>query len=136
MAIRLTLKDQDMQDYSHLTVDERKIRADEAQVSLEAAEKIIELGDALAKLKATPEYKKVFLDGYFDEFAKDIFEDMTNPPKFAIMPLQDCEDTLSGIKALKSYVGFKDFKGSVEIEMQTAIFNRDEARSVLNAIGL
>jgi len=123
------------EDYSHLTSAERKFRTDEAQAILDSTEKIIEFNKALTKLKNTPEYKLVFIDGYFNEFARNIFEEMTNPKQFAIIPLQDCEDTLLGIKALKTYVGFKEYKGTVELEAQTAELKNKDARLVLDAIG-
>ena len=122
-------------ELNNLTDDQRLARIAESEDIIKNSERIMELGKALEKLKQTDEFKLVFTEGYFNEYAMNIFKEMTNPKQFAVIPLQDCEDTLAGIKSLKTYIGFEGNQGKVELDAQMAKIRRDDARSVLNAIG-
>ncbi len=119
----------------NLTTEEVKTKVLLAKAVLKTSDKTISRGKALEKLKNTDEYKEVFLDGYFNEYAQHIFKEMTNPKQFAIIPLEDSKDILLGIKALKAYLGFEVHHGVVEHDMQTAFKRKQEAQSTLDEIG-
>ena len=120
----------------NLTDVQRKARVAESEEIIIKANVDIELAKALKVLKGTAEYKLVFESGYFGTYALGIFKEMTNPKQFAVLPLEDCEDTLAGIKALKAYVGFESNPGVVETDAQIAETRRVSAESMLNAIGI
>ena len=119
----------------NLTDTELEARKVEATDNIVEAEKQIELAKALKKLKGMDEFRLLFTEGYFDKYAQKIFKEMTNPPQFAQIPLENCEDTLAGIKALKSYLGFESNNGTVEQEGQAAVIKLADAEKVLSAIG-
>ena len=118
-----------------LSDKEVKIRVDEATKVVEDSLVLMERHKALVKLKGMKEFGLVFEDGYFGDYAQHIFRELTNPPQFAVIPLKDCEDTLSGIKALKAYIGFEANVGKVEQEAQMALVRMNDAQAVLDAIG-
>lgn len=119
----------------NLTDDQIKTRIRESEQAIMDADKIIARGKALEKLKKTDEYKLVFEDGLYNDYAQSVFKEMTNPKQFAIIPLQDCEDTLLGIKTLKAYLGYENYSGIVETDTQTAMNRKEQAQSVLNTLG-
>ena len=126
-----------MGDESLNNLTERQVieKIAESEKTLVDSEKAIMRYAALVAMQKTDEYKEVFDSGYFDEYAQEMFSELTSPPQFARIPLKDCEDLLAGIKALKSYVGFNGHRGKLETEAAMAIIRRDDAQSVLNAIG-
>jgi hypothetical protein len=126
-----------MSDDSLNNLTEKQISAKlvEAEEILANSEKAIHRYKMLVALQKTDEYKEVFDSGYFDEYAQELFSELTNPPQFARIPLKDCEDLLAGIKALKSYVGFNGYRGKLETEAAIAQARKEQAQSVINAIG-
>lgn len=119
----------------NLTDDQTKERINAAEKALADANITIERAEALARMKKTKEYKLVFEDGLYGEYAQKIFKEMTNPKQFAIIPLQDCEETLLGIKTLKAYLGHDVYHGVVETDTQMAQNRKKEAQSVLDTLG-
>ena len=120
---------------NNLTEEQVKLRIADAEKTIVESDKRIARGKMLEKLKKTEEYREVFECGYFDEYANELFQELTNPPQFARIPLKDCEDLLCGIKAMKSYIGFDGFKGKVEQDAENGKLRKEGARTVLNAIG-
>jgi len=119
----------------NLTDEQKQVRITESENIIIAAEKAIELAKTLKRFKASKEFKIIIESEYFEEYAKDIFKEMTNPKQFATIPLENCEDTLTGIKALKAFVGFESNLGIVELDAQNAERRKTDAEKVLNAIG-
>jgi len=126
-----------MGDESLNNLTERQVieKIAESEKILVEADAAIARYAALVAMQKTDEYKEVFDSGYFDEYAQEMFSELTSPPQFARIPLKDCEDLLAGIKALKSYVGFNGHRGKLETEAAMALVRRDDAQSVINAIG-
>ncbi len=117
----------------NLTESQKAARVVEAEKIITESDRLIELGTALSEMKASDNYQLVF-DEYFHKYALSIFEEMTNPIQFARVPLKDCEDTLAGIKALKSFLGVSGFAGKVELDAQVAVRRKVEAEAVLDAL--
>jgi len=120
----------------NLTDVQKKARVAESEEIIIKANVELDLAAALNVLKGTDEFKLVFESGYFDLYAQNVFKEMTNPPQFAKLPLEDCEDTLAGIKALKAYIGFESNLGIVELEARQAELRKVAAERVLDAIGM
>ena len=120
---------------NNLTDAQKAVRITEAEQTIVEADKKIEIAKALSKMKNSDEFKLVVDEQYFVEYAQEIFKEMTNPPQFAKVPLENCEETLAGIKALKAFFGFESNSGVVELEAQAAEVRKKSAEQVLNAIG-
>ncbi len=120
---------------NNLTDAQKVDRLAEAEIHVVEADKWIKRFELLKVLVGSPEYVDVFECGYFDEYAQELFSELTNPPQFAKIPFKDCEDLLCGIKAMKSYVGFAGFKGKVEQDAEMWAGRKEMAQSVINAIG-
>ncbi len=119
---------------NNLTEEQVRLRIAEAEQTIVESETKMKRFKALDRMKKTDDYKEVFECGYFDEYANELFQELTNPPQFARIPFKDCEDLLCGIKAMKSYVGSSQFKGKVEEESEIWSFRKEKAQSVINAI--
>ena len=120
---------------NNLTEEQMKLRIAEAEETMLMADKFIERWKMLDKLVGSDEYRNVFECGYFDEYANELFQELTNPPQFARIPFKDCEDLLCGIKAMKSYVGSNGFKGKVETDSDMWKRRKVDAQTLINAIG-
>ena len=126
-----------MGDDSLNNLTERQVsdKLAEAEQILVDSDAVIARHTALVAMQKTDEYREVFDSGYFDEYAQELFSELTSPPQFARIPLKDCEDLICGIKALKSYVGFGEFRGKLENEAAMALSRKEKAQSVINALG-
>jgi hypothetical protein len=121
--------------YSNMSDAEKNARIEEAELTVKKSEKLIAKAKALTELKSDKNFKLIFDEGYFSEYAEHIFDELTLPKHFAEIPSEDCKDILEGIKSLKYYIGFNGNAGIVENEAVMATHNLEQAHSVLNAIG-
>ncbi len=121
------------EELTNLTEPQRVARVAEAEKIITESDRLIDLGAALARLKSGEDYQLLFGE-YFEQYALSVFDEMTNPIQFARIPLKDCEDTLAGIKALKSFLGVSGFTGKVELDAQLGAKRKADAEFVLEAL--
>lgn len=65
----------------------------------------IELGKALEELHENEAFKKVFLDGYFENEAKRLFGVLVTPSTLKRDVIENIQDKLSSIRNVKQYFG-------------------------------
>ena len=70
---------------------------------IEELKEKIELGKALEELHEDERFKKVVLEGYFDEEAKRLFGLLTTPTSLKRDQLENVMDKLSAIRNFKGY---------------------------------
>lgn len=76
----------------------------------------IEKGKALARLKKTPDFQLVFMEGYIDTEAKKLFEILTDPTGASCYSPEQIHLRLEAISHFKSYVGTEKHTGTVETD--------------------
>lgn len=67
----------------------------------------VELGKAIEELHEHSAFNKVFIDGYFGDEAKRLFEVLTIPSKMKRDSMENIMDKLTAIRNLKDYIGVK-----------------------------
>jgi hypothetical protein len=83
-------------------------------------EEAIELGEALKRLKENPDFISVIMEGYVKSEASKLFTILTDPSGSSPYSTEEILLRLEAISHFKGYVGADNFKGTVEIDSETA----------------
>ena len=79
---------------------------EQLNIQLKAAEKAVELGKALGRLAQNPDFKAVFTEHYFKDYAHDQVTCLTKPGMTTRKMRKTITESLVGISSLKSYLSF------------------------------
>jgi len=105
---------------------------EEIEVSIENCKASIEMDDALGRLWAQPDFKKVIIEGYFKDYAVDMVTAKSNP---------GCQTEVIQAAIVKSIDGIgtlRQFFSKIEKEAQmsrTAMADSEEELEALRGAG-
>jgi hypothetical protein len=110
-------------DSSNLQQELRDIES-----TISKLEKDIKLGEALDRLKKTPDYQLVITEGYIDSESKKLFDILVEPAGTSCYSNEQVLTKLASISDFKSYVGSNTHPGTIAMAAESAPDNIDRER--------
>lgn len=80
----------------------------------------IKRGEALERLKSNPDFQAVIVEGYIETEAKKLFDILTDPTGASPYSAETIQLKLEAISHFKSYVGTRDYPGTVKMDATRA----------------